>query len=50
MNFIIFLTSVYIFVEIIVAGYVEFKSKNKITGIVLYLLSIFCLIAPNLVL
>lgn len=50
MNFIIFLTTIYIFFEILVVGYAEFKSKNKITGVVLYILSILCLIAPNLVL
>lgn len=50
MNFIIFLTSVYAFLETIVAGYIEFKdNKNIPAGILLFILSLFCLIVPNLV-
>ena len=50
MRFIIFLVSIYAFLETIVIGYIEFKDKNKkLTGTILFLLAIFCLVAPNLV-
>ena len=50
MNFIIFLTSIYAFLETLITGYVEFKdNNNKSAGIILFILSLFCLIAPNLV-
>lgn len=49
MNFIIFLVSIYAFLETVVLGYTEFKGNNKVTGIVLFILAIFCLIVPNLV-
>lgn len=50
MNFIILLTSIYAFIEIIVVGYIEYKdNNNKAAGIVLFVLSALCLVLPNLV-
>ena len=50
MNFIIFLVSLYAFLETAVIGYIEFTdNNNKIIGVVLFILAIFCLIVPNLV-
>lgn len=48
MDIVIFLTSIYAFFEIFTAGYVEIKDNNKACGYILILLSVFCLIAPNL--
>lgn len=50
MSFVIFLASVYAFLETAVVGYTEFHdNNNKVTGVILYFLAIFCLIVPNLV-
>lgn len=50
MNLIIFLVSIYAFLETSVIGYIEFKdNNNKITGVIIFILAIFCLIVPNLV-
>ena len=48
MSIVIFIASVYAFLETVLAGYFEYKENNKITGIILYILSLFCLITPNL--
>lgn len=48
MNFIVFIACIYAFLETAIAGYFEYK-ENKVVGVILYLLSIFCLIVPNLV-
>lgn len=49
MSFVIFLASVYAFLETAVVGYTEFHdNNNKVAGIVLYVLAVFCLIVPNL--
>lgn len=48
MSFVILIASVYAFLETVLAGYFEYKeNNNKITGIILYILSLFCLIVPN---
>ena len=48
MNFVIFFTCIYAFLETAIAGYFEYK-ENKFVGVLLYLIAIFCLIIPNFV-
>ena len=48
MNFVIFFTCIYAFLETAIAGYFEYK-ENKFVGVLLYLIAIFCLIVPNFV-
>lgn len=51
MHFIIFLFSVYAFIQTISYGIFEFKkNSNKIVGIIICILGIFSLIIPNIVL
>lgn len=50
MNIIIFLTSIYAFLETAITGYIEYtENNNKLVGIIIFLLALFCLIVPNLV-
>ena len=49
MEIVIFLTSIYACLETAITGYLEYKENNKGTGIFLYILAAFCLIAPNFV-
>ena len=50
MEIVIFLTSIYACIETSITGYLEYKeNNNKGVGIFLYVLAIFCLIVPNLV-
>ncbi len=49
MGIVIFLASIYVFLETAITGYVEYKDNNKKVGIILYILAIFCLIVPNLI-
>ena len=50
MNLVVFSTCIYAFLEITITGYIEYtENKNKATGIILYALALFCLIAPNFV-
>ena len=50
MELIIFLVSIYTFLETTITGYIEYKDNhNKITGIFLYILAFFCLIVPMFV-
>ena len=48
MNLIVFVASVYAFLETAINGYFEYsENKNKFVGIILYVLAIFCLLIPN---
>ena len=47
MEFVIFLASIYAFLETAISGYFEFK-ENKFVGILLFILAIFCLIVPSI--
>lgn len=47
MEFVIFLASIYAFLETAISGYFEFK-ENKFVGILLFILAIFCLIVPSM--
>lgn len=48
MNFIVFLFSIIVFLKTAGYGYYEYKKQNnKITGSIIIVLSIICLIAPN---
>lgn len=50
MELIVFIASIYAFLETAITGYFEYtQNKNKGVGILLYILAIFCLIAPNVV-
>lgn len=50
MTLVIFLTSIYACMETAITGYLEYtENNNKIVGVFLYLLAIFCLIVPVLV-
>ncbi len=50
MEIIIFFASIYAFLETAITGYFEYtKNQNKGVGILLYVLALFCLIAPNFV-
>lgn len=50
MKLIIFLVSIYTFLETVITGYLEYtENNNKKVGIFLYILAAFCLIAPNFV-
>lgn len=50
MELIIFFVSIYTFLETAITGYIEYKdNQNKITGIFLYILALFCLIVPMFV-
>ena len=46
MECVIFFSCIYEFLETAISGYFEFK-ENKIVGILLFILAIFCLIVPN---
>lgn len=47
MELVIFFTSIYTFLETAITGYIEYKdNQNKVAGILLYILAVFCLIAP----
>lgn len=49
MKIVIFIISIYAFIQTTVTGYLEYsKNNNKIAGIVIYLLAIFILIVPNI--
>lgn len=50
MSLVIFLTSIYACMETAITGYLEYtENNNKFTGILLYILSIFCLVVPSFV-
>lgn len=50
MTIVIFLTSIYACLETAITGYLEYtENNNKFSGILLYILSAFCLIVPTLV-
>lgn len=50
MNLIVFITCIYGFLETAITGYLEYtQNNNKGVGILLYVLAVFCLIAPNFV-
>ena len=50
MEIVIFLTSIYACLETAITGYMEYKeNNNKGVGIFLYVLAVFCLIMPTLV-
>ena len=50
MEIVVFLTSIYAFIETAITGYFEYKeNNNKGVGIFLYILAVFCLIVPNFV-
>lgn len=46
MSIVILVTSIYAFLETVIAGYFEYK-ENKLVGVLLYIVSIFCLVVPN---
>lgn len=49
MNFIIFLFSIVVFLKTAGYGYYEYKKQNnKVTGSVIIVLALICLIAPNI--
>ncbi len=49
MNFIVFLFSVIVFLKTAGYGYYEYKKQNnKITGSVIILLSVICLVSLNI--
>lgn len=49
MNLIVFVFSIIVFLKTAGYGYYEYKKQNnKITGSVIIILSIVCLIAPNI--
>lgn len=49
MNIIVFLFSLIVFLKTAGYGYYEYKKQNnKITGSIIIILSIICLIAPNI--
>lgn len=48
MQLIIFVACIYTSLETAITGYIEYsQNRNKSTGIFLYILAIFSLIAPN---
>lgn len=48
MKFIILILSIYVFIETVGYGIFEQKeNKNKVSAIIIYILSIIALIAPN---
>ena len=50
MNLIIGIICIYVFLETAVTGYIEYShNDNKVEGILLYVLSAFCLVVPNFV-
>lgn len=49
MAIIIFFTSIYACIETAITGYHEYTDNNKKVGIFLYILAVFCLIVPILV-
>lgn len=50
MGIVIFVASIYAFLETAITGYFEYtQNNNKSVGILLYILSVFCLIAPNFI-
>ena len=49
MGIIIFLASIYAFLETSITGYFEYKNNNKKVGIILYFLAVLCLILPNII-
>lgn len=50
MVLVIFLSSIYAFLETAITAYLEYtENNNKKIGIFLYILSVFCLIIPVLV-
>lgn len=49
MKIVIFIISIYAFIQTAVTGYTEYsKNDNKIAGIVIYLLATFSLVVPNI--
>lgn len=47
MTIVILIASIYAFLETAITGYLEYtKNNNKIAGILLYILAVFCLIVP----
>ena len=50
MNFIILVASLYVFLETAITGCVEYsQNKNRVAGIILYVVAVFCLVVPSLV-
>lgn len=50
MTLVILIASIYAFLETTITGYLEYtQNSNKKAGILLYILSAFCLIVPALV-
>ena len=49
MLIVILIASIYTFLETVITGYLEYKNNNKPVGILLYVIAVFCLIAPSLV-
>ena len=43
---IIIIASIYTCLETAIAGYFEYTNNNKFVGIILYVLAVFCLVAP----
>ena len=47
MILVICIASIYVFLETVITGYLEYtQNNNKIVGIMLYILAVFCLIVP----
>ena len=49
MAIVILVASIYAFLETVITGYFEYKNNNKPVGILLYVISVFCLIVPNII-
>lgn len=50
MTLIIGIICIYVFLETAVTGYIEYsQNNNRPAGILLYVLSAFCLVVPNFV-
>lgn len=50
MNFFVVIASIYVAIKTIAYGIFEYKkNSNKIVGIFICILGIFCLIAPNII-
>ena len=50
MTIVIFIICIYVFLETAITGYIEYsQNNNKVAGVILYVLSAFCLVVPNFV-
>lgn len=49
MAIVVLIASIYTFFETVITGYLEYKNNNKIVGILLYVIALFCLIVPNFI-